>query len=116
MNKSELRQIIREEISKLNEAKVNLDKGFSVRQLSGRNYSLQYSEYDWEPSMQELEKYAATLQELISKYANDLDVLRKDNESAVYVADGDVAIGISFSSSMKFDDIAKIVNNTSFRD
>jgi len=100
----------------INEAIVNLPKNIAVRHTGKQSYSLQYSEYDWEPSVPDLEKYSAMLQQLISKMSTQLGVTKRDNTSSVYVAQGDVAVGIGFKSSIDPATMQNAVNNFHSRD
>jgi hypothetical protein len=71
----------------------------------GMYYSLEYSKFCWEPSIDELAKFGNDL----NRFADDkLEkyFLVRDRTPHVYVREGDVAVGIKMSPKLSINKVA----------
>lgn len=105
MNKTELRNLIREEIKMVSEASIKLPKGYNIYRLGKNRYTFEYSEYGWEPSLRELQN---VFKKMKSEWSNLISATKMQKSSTkepvVYVRSGDVTFGLEFKTS---DDLEK---------
>ena len=100
ITKSQLREMIREEIQKLDEGK--LPKHYGIYHDSSNSYILAYSRYNWEPSSSEIAKIEKTLMSLFKKL--DIPDKKLDSKPGVFVMDGYVACGLTFTTKSDIED------------
>ena len=111
-----LRETIRQEIKKtLNKAASNtLPKEISVKHISGNKYLMYFSKFDWEPTLQDLEKSIATIYKTLKSKDDLVGLIKITAKPSVFVIDGDVCIGDIFTSKLKpaeMDDAVGLSND-----
>ena len=110
MKTQEFRKLVREEIKKtLNEAAFKLPPDFSITQLKGKTYAFEYRKYDMEPTATQVSQISALLRKEFAKIADKIQAGPAKGEATVYVRDGNIAIGISFTSKLGADQMDAIV-------
>jgi hypothetical protein len=110
MKTQEFRKLVREEVKKtLNEATFKLQPGFSITHLKGKSYAFEYSKYDMEPTATQVSQIAALVRKEFAKIADKVQAGSAKGEATVYVRDGNVTIGVSFTSKLGADQMDAIV-------
>ncbi len=113
MNKQQLQSLIREELKKnLNEGA--LPNGISVKYLSGNEYVMYFSKFDWEPTLADLEKSLAIVYKTLKTKEDLVGLIKISAKPSVFVIDGNVGIGDTFTSRMKpreMDDSVGLTND-----
>jgi hypothetical protein len=92
---------------------VQLPKGFYIKYLGGKSYTFYHTKYDWEPSIEELSKSLALVYETISQHATEIGLIKVETKASVFVIDGDVCVGDTFTSKLKprqMDDLIGLSN------
>jgi hypothetical protein len=92
---------------------VKLPKGIYIKYLGGKSYTFYYTKYDWEPSIEELSKSLALVYETLNQHATVMRLIKVKAKPSVFVIDGDVCVGDSFTSNLKprqMDDLIGLTN------
>jgi peroxiredoxin len=106
-----LRETIRQEVIKaLNEG--TLTKGLSVKYLSGNKYIMYFSKFNQEPSLADLEKSLAMIYKTLKTKDELIGLIKIMAKPSVFVIDGDVCIGDTFTSKLKAKEMDEAVGLT----
>jgi hypothetical protein len=92
---------------------IKLPKGFYIKYLGDKSYIFYYTKYDWEPSIEELSKSLALVYETINQHAIEIGLIKAETKPSVFVIDGDVCVGDTFTSKLKprqMDDLIGLSN------
>ena len=100
MKKSQLRQLIKEEIKMVTEKAMELPKGYEIYRLGKNRYTFEYSEYGWEPSIRELQSIFKKIQKEWGDFVSKTQMQKASTkEPVVYVRHGNVTLGLEFKTS-----------------
>lgn len=116
MKKSQLQNLIREEVKRTLTEAVKLPKDMSITHIRNKEYTLEYSKFQMEPTIPQAEKIAATLRSQFSKIATTVQANAADGLVTIYVREGDIAIGLGFTSKLSHSEMSKLVGGINYAD
>jgi virulence-associated protein VapD len=96
---------------KAKSSKIKLSNGMQITYLGGKRYCIEYTTYDLEPTIAEAEAIVSNIRKQFSKIQNSVQSIGLNKQATIYIRDENIAIGISFVSTLKFDDMDDMIEN-----
>ena len=96
---------------KAKRTKIKLSNGMQITHLGGKRYCIEYTTYDLEPTIAEAEAIVSNIRKQFSKIQNSVQSIGLNKQATIYIRDENIAIGISFVSTLKFDDMDDMIEN-----
>jgi methyltransferase-like protein len=100
-------KLVKENLNESKKVKLKLPRNFQICHRDGKNYVFEYTKYNWQPDLNELNNVDSLLKKYFSEYKL---VLKTSSMSklTVYTREGDVTIGAQFTSTLDFDKMEEL--------
>ena len=95
---------------KAKSTKIKLSNGMQITHLGGKRYCIEYTTYDLEPTIAEAEAIVSNIRKQFSKIQNSVQSIGLNKQATIYIRDENIAIGISFVSTLNDSDMDELIS------
>ena len=91
-------------------SKIKLSNGMQITYLGGKRYCIEYTTYDLEPTIAQAEAIVAKIRKEFSKIQDAVQSTGLNKQATIYIRDENIAIGISFVSTLNDSDMDELIS------
>ena len=95
---------------KAKSSKIKLSNGMQITHLGGKRYCIEYTTYDLEPTIAQAEAIVAKIRKEFSKIQDAVQSTGLNKQATIYIRDENIAIGISFVSTLNDSDMDELIS------